>query len=182
MNAGESDRNRTKPSIGNAAVLSVSPPGKEAKNDSGPSSEYVISDVESSSSASTSRSDADSSDELDEDGDPPPTLIHETLQKDQASKLAGGKAKYAPSDETKERRDARTIFIGNLAPDVAIKRVSRGDVTSIFIDDTPGSPCKNDYIGIYSLLSLLPRLNPPASAQWHSMHPLRRNPPKRATR
>lgn len=77
--------------------------------------------AESSKSASSDESDSESSDE---DGNDPSTLIHETLQKDKPSKPAGRKAKYVPSDETKERRDARTIFIGNLAPDVAIKRVS----------------------------------------------------------
>jgi len=56
--------------------------------------------------------------------DDPPSLIHETLQKDKPSKSTSRKVKYAPSDETKERRDARTIFVGNLTPDVAIKRVS----------------------------------------------------------
>ena len=68
-----------------------------------------------------------SSGSLDEDGDGdrPPTLIHETLQKDKPSKPARKKANYAPSDETKEIRDARTIFIGNLAPDVAVQRVSK---------------------------------------------------------
>ncbi|KIJ64663.1 hypothetical protein HYDPIDRAFT_90009, partial [Hydnomerulius pinastri MD-312] len=59
-----------------------------------------------------------------EDG--PPTLVHETLRKDGASskkrKTGGRKEKYVPTDETEEKRNARTIFIGNLSPEVAQKR------------------------------------------------------------
>lgn len=77
-------------------------------------------------------------------------MIHETLQKDKPSGSVNRKTKYAPPDETKEKRDARTIFIGNVAPEVAVKRVSRGAFTGIFNDDILSSPWKSNYIDIYS--------------------------------
>ncbi|KAH0831868.1 hypothetical protein J3R83DRAFT_12727 [Lanmaoa asiatica] len=119
---------RSKRSLANAASLSVSPPGKQkksGKNRVRGTPEHVLepgsSDAgkpESSRSGSSNESGLESSDE---DGNHPSTLIHET-QQDKPGKQASRKERYAPSDETKERRDARTIFIGNLAPDVAIKR------------------------------------------------------------
>ena len=127
MNTDEPDSKRPKPSPADATSPSHSPPEKQKKRvriAPEPVSNVGISDVskaESSKSVSSHESGSESSGK-DEDG--PSSLIHETLQKDKPSKLASGKAKYVPSDETKERRAARTIFIGNLAPDVAIKRVS----------------------------------------------------------
>jgi nucleolar protein 12 len=50
-------------------------------------------------------------------------LVHESLQKGKKSSRSGPKTKFVPSDETPERRDQRTIFIGNLSVEVAQKRV-----------------------------------------------------------
>ncbi|KAN0074721.1 hypothetical protein V8E55_011770 [Tylopilus felleus] len=127
VHSDEPDSKRSKPSPADAT--SSSPPRKQKKSGTNrvriapePVSEPTISDVtkaESSGGVSSHASDSESSDD---DADAS-TLIHESLQKDKPSKPPGNrKAKYAPSDETKERRDARTIFIGNLAPDVAVKR------------------------------------------------------------
>ena len=131
MHTDEPDSKRSKPLPADATSSSHSPPEKQKKSGKKrvriapePVSNVGISDVskaESSKSVSSHESGSESSGE--DEGDPS-SLIHETLQKDKPSKLASGKAKYVPSDETKERRAARTIFIGNLAPDVAIKRVS----------------------------------------------------------
>ncbi|KAG8214408.1 hypothetical protein J3R82DRAFT_9404 [Butyriboletus roseoflavus] len=119
----EPDSKRSKPSL--APSLSVSPTGKQ-KN-SGKNRVRIVPEPETfdagnSESSKSLFSNASSSESSDEDSGRPSTLIHETIQKDKPSKPANGKAKYAPSDETKERRDARTIFIGNLAPDVAVQR------------------------------------------------------------
>lgn len=134
MHAAEPDSKRSKPSLADATLSSHSPPEKQKKSGKNrvrfapePVSEAGISDAakgESSKSVSSHESGSESSDSSDEDRDDQSSLIHETLQKDKPRKPASRKAKYAPSDETKERRDARTIFVGNLAPDVAIKRVS----------------------------------------------------------
>ncbi|KAH0831838.1 hypothetical protein J3R83DRAFT_12688 [Lanmaoa asiatica] len=134
---------RSKRSLANAASLSVSPPGKQkksGKNRVRGTPEHVLepgsSDAgkpESSRSGSSNESGLESSDE---DGNHPSTLIHET-QQDKPGKQASRKERYAPSDETKERRDARTIFIGNLAPDVAIKRVSERKILLTFSLTTP---------------------------------------------
>lgn len=50
-------------------------------------------------------------------------LVHESLQKGKKGSRSGPKAKFVPSDETPERRDQRTIFIGNLSVEVAQKKV-----------------------------------------------------------
>jgi nucleolar protein 12 len=59
----------------------------------------------------------------DDDDDHHP-LVHESLQKEKKPNRAGAKTKFVPADETAERRDQRTIFIGNLSVEVAQKRVS----------------------------------------------------------
>jgi nucleolar protein 12 len=66
----------------------------------------------------------DPSEESDEDADFSPP-IHEslTVKKDQRISHSVGKRKHAPSDETSEKRDARTIFIGNLPVEVAKSKV-----------------------------------------------------------
>lgn len=48
--------------------------------------------------------------------------VHESLRKDRKHNRAGAKTKFVPADETAERRDQRTIFIGNLPVEVAQKR------------------------------------------------------------
>lgn len=63
-----------------------------------------------------------SSDDDDEEVKSPP--VHESLTKKQhTKKVSKPKTKYAPSDETVERRNARTIFVGNLSVDVSQKKV-----------------------------------------------------------
>ncbi|KAF9223006.1 hypothetical protein BS17DRAFT_707694, partial [Gyrodon lividus] len=91
-----------------------------------PESEREASDPRKPENSSGISGDASGSDNSDDEGDGPSTLLHETLRKDRAgskmSKSEGSKDRFAPLDETQERRDARTIFIGNLSPEVARKR------------------------------------------------------------
>lgn len=58
-----------------------------------------------------------------------PNIIHESLVAGKAGvqrgKRSGPQMKYVPPEETPEQRDARTIFIGNLAIEVAKKKVQR---------------------------------------------------------
>ncbi|KAI0263998.1 hypothetical protein BC834DRAFT_885008 [Gloeopeniophorella convolvens] len=46
-------------------------------------------------------------------------LVHETVTKDKRSKARSKHASQTPPDETKEQRDARTIFLGNVSVEVA---------------------------------------------------------------
>lgn len=52
-------------------------------------------------------------------------LVHESLQKSPQSKEQSrhGKPKFVPSKETPEQRDARTVFVGNVAVEVTKSRV-----------------------------------------------------------
>lgn len=60
----------------------------------------------------------------DEDVDPG-TLVHESLQKSAKKKNSRTpKVKVIPADETSEQREQRTIFVGNVALEVASKKVS----------------------------------------------------------
>ncbi|KAF8443144.1 hypothetical protein L210DRAFT_3161164 [Boletus edulis BED1] len=119
---------RPKLSLAEGASSSISPSGKQKKSRvrivPEPVSEPGPSETAKTGSSKKISSHKSRSENSDEDGDDPSNLTHETLQQDKPSKPASRnlKAKYAPPDETKERRDARTIFIGNLAPDVATNR------------------------------------------------------------
>ncbi|TEB22964.1 hypothetical protein FA13DRAFT_1694751 [Coprinellus micaceus] len=67
-------------------------------------------------------------DDVDEEGGEsdadvdPAALVHESLQSGGKSKSRSGKQKYVPEDETPEKRDQRTVFVGNLPLAVASKR------------------------------------------------------------
>ncbi|KAH7885522.1 hypothetical protein F5I97DRAFT_1937698 [Phlebopus sp. FC_14] len=68
-----------------------------------------------------------SADSESESEDGPLKIVHEVLREDgKTSKKRiserSRKEKHAPPDETREQRDARTIFIGNLSPEIAQKR------------------------------------------------------------
>ncbi|KAI0356406.1 hypothetical protein OH77DRAFT_1400622 [Trametes cingulata] len=69
--------------------------------------------------AESSSSDSDSDDEGD-----PSKLVHESLLKGGQSKGQSrhGKTKYVPEEETPEQRDARTVFVGNVAVEVTKSR------------------------------------------------------------
>ncbi len=60
--------------------------------------------------------------ESDEEGDPT-KLVHESLNNGSKTRSSTSKAKYVPADESPERRDARTIFVGNVLVDVVKNRV-----------------------------------------------------------
>ncbi|KAI0667613.1 hypothetical protein C8Q78DRAFT_993946 [Trametes maxima] len=66
---------------------------------------------------------AENSSDSDDEGDPS-TLVHESLLKDGPSKgqSRNGKAKHVPSEESPEQRDARTIFVGNVAVEITKSR------------------------------------------------------------
>ncbi|KAH9851826.1 hypothetical protein C2E23DRAFT_732469 [Lenzites betulinus] len=67
--------------------------------------------------------DESGSKESDDEGDPS-TLVHESLLKDGTTKgqSRNGKAKYVPSEETADDRDARTLFVGNVAVEITKSR------------------------------------------------------------
>ena len=66
------------------------------------------------------------SDESDDEGDPS-KMVHESLLKGGAAKdtSRAGKVKHVPTEETTEQRDARTLFIGNVAVEVTKSKVRR---------------------------------------------------------
>lgn len=78
--------------------------------------------------SNTVRGNADSGSEeasdSDDEGDPS-NLVHESLTKGAKSRQRErhNKSKYIPPDETPERRNARTIFVGNVPVEVAKSRV-----------------------------------------------------------
>ena len=76
------------------------------------------------SNAVVPQSEGGDSSESDEEGDPT-QMVHESLLKGSASKATSqnGKTKYVPTEETTEQRDARTVFIGNVAVEVTKSRV-----------------------------------------------------------
>ena len=66
----------------------------------------------------------DATSDSDGEGDPS-KLVHESLQKGAQTKGQSrhGKQKFVPSEETPEQRDARTVFVGNVAVEVTKSRV-----------------------------------------------------------
>ena len=55
--------------------------------------------------------------------DDPSQLVHESVSKKSVTKVRAKKVKYVPSDETPEQRNSRTIFVGNVAIEVAKSKV-----------------------------------------------------------
>ncbi|KAG2147397.1 uncharacterized protein EDB93DRAFT_1085496 [Suillus bovinus] len=81
----------------------------------------TISALESSSAEHRGAEPADNSDSEEESG--PSTLVHESLLGAKSNQRASArKEKFAPSDESEEQRNLRTIFVGNLLSEVAQKR------------------------------------------------------------
>lgn len=68
-------------------------------------------DVEDIQSPLQEKGVAESDSDTDADAEPPQ---HETLQKTNKKKSATKKVKYVPEGETREQRDMRSIFVGNL--------------------------------------------------------------------
>ncbi|KAG6856357.1 hypothetical protein H0H87_005344 [Tephrocybe sp. NHM501043] len=102
---------------------------KDKKNAKGKAKE-VESDAEDENSelenaylgaqkSSAVNDDSDGNDSHEEDG---PPIEHETVKKAKKASRSGPKVKFVPEGETPERRDQRTIFVGNLSVDVAQKR------------------------------------------------------------
>lgn len=67
----------------------------------------------------------------DDDGEDPSRLVHESLSGSKSRKDRRGKRtkkeKYAPQEETTEQRNERTIFVGNVAVEVAKSKVCFND-------------------------------------------------------
>ena len=64
-------------------------------------------------------------DEDEENEGPEKALVHESLKEggSKGPKVRPPKTKYVPEGETKEQRDARTVFIGNLPVEAAKSKV-----------------------------------------------------------
>lgn len=94
---------------------------KKTVGTAGPKPENL--DIETSKAGSSKLASKDLSDSDGGDSDGPSNLVHETLRANEP-KAGGKRQKCVPSDETQAQKDARTIFIGNLPPEVAQTRVS----------------------------------------------------------
>ncbi|KAG2123797.1 hypothetical protein DEU56DRAFT_43003 [Suillus clintonianus] len=82
-----------------------------------------ISAVESSSIKRRGGEPVNNSDPEEESG--PSTLVHESLLNGSTKsnqRISARKGKHAPSDESEDQRNSRTIFVGNLSSEVAQKR------------------------------------------------------------
>ncbi|KAI0766376.1 hypothetical protein BD413DRAFT_615176 [Trametes elegans] len=80
---------------------------------------------EGQAAKATGSKDTDDTSESDEEGDST-KLVHESLLKGgQKSQSRHGKEKFVPEEESAEQRDARTIFIGNVAVEVTKSRPSQ---------------------------------------------------------
>jgi len=82
-------------------------------------------DIKTTKAGSSKLASKDPSDSDGDDSDGPSNLVHETLRANEP-KAGGKRHKFVPPDETQEQKDARTIFIGNVPPEVAQTRVSGG--------------------------------------------------------
>jgi nucleolar protein 12 len=90
--------------------------------DSKDSKDIESSQVLNGSEGSEYQSSEDATDGEDLD---PASLVHETVSGAKSGRSTKKKkVHYVPENETKEQRDQRTVFIGNLPPDVLKSKVS----------------------------------------------------------
>lgn len=80
----------------------------------------------------------DGDDESEDEAVDPSTLVHESLQPSK-SKSRAAKQKFVPSEETAERRDQRTVFVGNIPIAVASKRPLQKQLQKHMISLVPGA-------------------------------------------
>jgi nucleolar protein 12 len=94
----------------------------------------VASEVAAHTRQTTPSTSHEAGDELDDDDSENEALpVHESLlegSKSRQKPTSTRKTKYVPDDETKEQRDRRSIFIGNVPSEVAKNRV-RCDISFI---------------------------------------------------
>jgi nucleolar protein 12 len=95
----------------------------------------VSNPVKASSQSKSTPAGTRSGDESNDDAPP----VHESLSSSKVDSSRDGipKKHYAPPDETAQKRDERTIFIGNAPPEVAKNKAS------FSIQDFPASPTKS---------------------------------------
>lgn len=92
----------------------------EDEDDSELEQQYFARKVSTSKRVSARSSEHESSSSEDSDVAPP---VHETHTKSQKHSKNRNKVKYVPPDETAAQRDARTIFVGNVAVAVLTSKV-----------------------------------------------------------
>ncbi|OJT09892.1 Nucleolar protein 12 [Trametes pubescens] len=90
--------------------------------------------------AAEEEAESSKSDSSDEEGDPS-KLVHESLLKGSQAKSQSrhGKAKYVPAEESPEQRDARTIFVGNVAVDVTKSKPMQKQLQRHLLAFVPGA-------------------------------------------
>ena len=93
---------------------------KREKEDERPEDEQIVdAEVDGLENGHSQAEDAE-----DSDSNSSEIPQHESLAKKKGKK-ASKKLKFVPQDETKEQRDARTVFIGNLPAEIVTSRVSQ---------------------------------------------------------
>lgn len=135
------------------------------------------------------RTGQDAADDSDDEGDPS-RLVHESLlkggEKGNKGQSKEWKTKNPPSDESPAQRDARTVFVGNVAIEVVKSRVC---LNGCFCFPVPhplmprphGSPLRSNSNGTFSHSSPPPRSSPSASAPSPSRAPPLSFPPTTAS-
>lgn len=104
------------------------------------------------------------------DGEP---LVHESLSKKKKSKK---KVKYVPAGETPEERDARTVFVGNLPPEMISNKVSLRMDSQESLSHSTSPPLKRWSSTSSRVLGCRTPLkpNPPGSGPYRSVNPQNR--------
>ncbi|EIW59245.1 uncharacterized protein TRAVEDRAFT_147166 [Trametes versicolor FP-101664 SS1] len=90
--------------------------------------------------AAEEEAESSKSDSSDEEGDPS-KLVHESLLKGSQTKSQSRhrKAKYVPAEESPEQRDARTVFVGNVAVDVTKSKPMQKQLQRHLLVFVPGA-------------------------------------------
>ena len=73
--------------------------------------------------------------DTDDEGDPS-KLVHESVAVAGKAKSSSGKIKFIPPEETREQRDSRTVFVGNVPVEVVTSRVRGLDTQALFMNLT----------------------------------------------
>ncbi|RPD62521.1 hypothetical protein L226DRAFT_482412 [Lentinus tigrinus ALCF2SS1-7] len=120
--SGKTKRSKVEPAAAPSSSKSAAKAHKQAQDSD---NETEDGDEESEERTNAQQASEESEGDSDVEGDPS-KLVHESLLKGNAkSQPATKKAKYIPSEETPAQRDARTVFVGNVAIEVTKSRPSQ---------------------------------------------------------
>ncbi|KAH9942888.1 hypothetical protein B0H21DRAFT_695772 [Amylocystis lapponica] len=154
--------------------IKVPPPASEDEADEAESStrpeKHKAAKLEGSAETTSGGADSDATDS-DEEGDPS-RLVHESLSGGSKRKSSDrAKTKYVPPEETSERRDARTIFVGNVPVEVVKSRPLQKQLKRHILSFIPTAKIESvrfRSVAFQNPTSQLPTLGDPAEAKGKS--------------